>query len=132
MAAEKALLVANGLRPKDTTVLCLLGMLLMPLIWSNVRCNYTHISDLILDANSSILLVNFNIAGDARQKLCRLEESLECYNRTLDLDSRDVLALKGRADINLAKAYQYYSLGSMGQVSKCDANSMAFCADLIW
>lgn len=64
------------------------------------------------------------ITGDARQKLCKLLESLTCYDAVLELNSTDIIALKGQADVNLALAYQFYSLGSLGQMSQAIAKGI--------
>ena len=64
------------------------------------------------------------MTGDARQKLCRLLESLTCYDAVLELNSTDIIALKGQADVNLALAYQFYSLGSLGQMARVIARGI--------
>ena len=71
-----------------------------------------------------MILMCFFFIGDARQKLCRLLESLVCYDAVLELNSTDIIALKGLADVNLALAYQFYSLGSLGQMARVIAKGI--------
>lgn len=56
--------------------------------------------------------------------MCKLLESLTCYDAVLELNSTDIIALKGKADVNLALAYQFYSLGSLGQMSQAIAKGI--------
>jgi hypothetical protein len=51
------------------------------------------------------------LLGDVRRKLCKFTEALVCYEYGLELEPLDVLALKGKADVCLAFAYQYFSIG---------------------
>lgn len=56
--------------------------------------------------------------------MCKLLDSLTCYDAVLELNSTDIIALKGKADVNLALAYQFYSLGSLGQMSQAIAKGI--------
>ena len=57
--------------------------------------------------------------------MCRFEEALQSYIAALVISPNDILALKGVGDVNLALAYQAYSLGSMGDAGRCLSKGVA-------
>jgi tetratricopeptide (TPR) repeat protein len=75
------------------------------------------------------------LLGDARRKLCKFTAASECYECALGLEPLDVLALKGKADVCLAFAYQYFSIGRSYTLTRINSyllSSRLFLAESIF